>query len=246
VNLILFEEDERDCPLQKRDPRAIHLIKTLRKKAGDEFDAGILDGKRGKGRITRIFDDGRLLFSLNLTEFPPPRLPLTVAVGFPRPIQTRRLLRDLSSMGVSAVHLVCCELSDKNYLKTTLLEDGGARAALIEGASQSRDTTLPQIAVFSSLKKWLEDGGLNAYPKANRIACDNVEPEGIFGAVRGGCPAALAIGPERGWSDRERPQFESAGFKRLSLGCRALRTETACIAAVAALGLLSSYGQNGV
>ncbi|MDR1149375.1 MAG: 16S rRNA (uracil(1498)-N(3))-methyltransferase [Spirochaetaceae bacterium] len=246
MNLILFEEDERDLPLQKRDPRAIHLVKTLHKKAGDEFDAGILGGKRGKGRITQVFDDGRLLFSLNLTEFPPPRLPVTVAVGFPRPIQTRRLLRDLSSMGVSAVHLVCCELSDKNYLKTTLLEDGGARAALIEGASQSRDTTLPQIAVFSSLKEWLEDGGVNECPEASRIACDNVEPEGVLGGVQNACPAALAIGPERGWSDRERLQFRNAGFKRLSLGCRALRTETACIAAIAALGVLSSYEQSSV
>jgi RsmE family RNA methyltransferase len=42
----------------------------------------------------------------------------------------------------------------------------------------------------------------------------------------------LAIGPERGWSDRERGLLEGEGFSRLSLGSRALRTETACIAAV--------------
>jgi RsmE family RNA methyltransferase len=42
----------------------------------------------------------------------------------------------------------------------------------------------------------------------------------------------LAIGPERGWSDRERQLFAAAGFTRLSLGPRALRTETACTAAL--------------
>jgi RsmE family RNA methyltransferase len=141
-------------------------------------------------------------------------------------------------MGVEAVHLVACELSDKNYLKTTLLSDGGARAALIEGAVQARDTTLPRLDVFSSLKDWLEkmpapmsaDGGINL------IACDNVEPDGGFGdeALSPG-PAILAIGPERGWSDMERRQLSAAGFKRLSLGTRALRTETACAAAVSAL-----------
>jgi RsmE family RNA methyltransferase len=41
----------------------------------------------------------------------------------------------------------------------------------------------------------------------------------------------LAIGSERGWSDYERDLLEEAGFLRLSLGSRALRTETACIAA---------------
>jgi RsmE family RNA methyltransferase len=41
----------------------------------------------------------------------------------------------------------------------------------------------------------------------------------------------LAIGPERGWSDRERDLLEDSGFLRMSLGRRALRTETACVAA---------------
>ncbi|MDR0998457.1 MAG: RsmE family RNA methyltransferase [Treponema sp.] len=41
----------------------------------------------------------------------------------------------------------------------------------------------------------------------------------------------MAIGPERGWSDRERDLLEKAGFLRLSLGKRAMRTETACVAA---------------
>jgi RsmE family RNA methyltransferase len=40
-----------------------------------------------------------------------------------------------------------------------------------------------------------------------------------------------AVGSERGWSDRERDILEDAGFTRLSMGSRALRTETACIAA---------------
>jgi RsmE family RNA methyltransferase len=46
-------------------------------------------------------------------------------------------------------------------------------------------------------------------------------------------PTVLAIGPERGWSDRERDLLEGAGFLRLSMGKRALRTETACVVAAA-------------
>jgi RsmE family RNA methyltransferase len=237
VNLILFEEDEFGKPLGKGDSRAAHLVKTLRKNAGDEFDAGVLGGKRGKGRIERV-EGGEVFFSLMLTEMPPPRLPVTVTAGFPRPIQTRRLLRDLSSMGVGAINLACCELGDKNYLKTTLLTDGGARAALIEGAVQARDTALPRLAVFPSLRAWLEEA---AYADGGRlIACDNAEPQGcLYDEPRGGGPVVLAIGPERGWSDRERLQLEVAGFKRLSLGSRALRVETACVAAVAAVQIIN-------
>jgi RsmE family RNA methyltransferase len=234
VNLILFEENEAGLPLGKRDARAVHLVKVLRKKEGDEFDAGVLGGKRGKGMIERFGDDGAIFFSLALTELPPARLPVTVAAGFPRPIQARRLLRDLTSMGVCGIDLIGCELCDRNYLKTTLVTDGGARSALIEGAVQSRDTLLPRLSVYPSLAAWLKAVSLPAGGEADLIACDNAAPCGRLGEDRGaGRSAVIAVGPERGWSDRERRQFLEAGFRLMSLGSRALRTETACIAAVA-------------
>jgi 16S rRNA U1498 N3-methylase RsmE len=40
----------------------------------------------------------------------------------------------------------------------------------------------------------------------------------------------LAVGPEGGWNDFERRLLESRGFRRISLGPRTLRTDTACIA----------------
>jgi RsmE family RNA methyltransferase len=61
---------------------------------------------------------------------------------------------------------------------------------------------------------------------------DNVRPEGAFSHLNPGKrPIVLAIGPERGWSENEREMLEEAGFLRLSMGIRALRTETACVAA---------------
>ncbi|MES2857822.1 MAG: 16S rRNA (uracil(1498)-N(3))-methyltransferase [Pseudomonadota bacterium] len=49
----------------------------------------------------------------------------------------------------------------------------------------------------------------------------------------------LAIGPEGGWSPRDREQLLAAGFEGLRLGPRILRTETAGIAAIAALQALA-------
>ena len=45
----------------------------------------------------------------------------------------------------------------------------------------------------------------------------------------------IAIGPEGGWSPRDRQQLGEAGFQGLQLGPRILRTETAGLAAIAAL-----------
>ena len=256
MNLILFESHELGKALPRRDGRTIHLLKTLHKKAGDAFEAGILDGQRGSGRIEKINLDGSILFSLQAHETPPPRIPVRLAAGFPRPIQIRRLLRDLSNLGLEAIDLVGSELGEKSYRDTKLLEDGGARAALIEGAVQARDTTIPVLSVFARLEDWLRErpwdrppaggdtGLINARPIPLLIAADNVRPEGTMSRLSPAKrPAVLAVGSERGWSDRERDLLEAAGFLRLSLGSRALRTETACVAA--AILVMEKIGELG-
>lgn len=49
-------------------------------------------------------------------------------------------------------------------------------------------------------------------------------------------PAALAIGPEGGWTDDELAAAREAGFAEASLGENILRTETAVLSAMAILG----------
>jgi RsmE family RNA methyltransferase len=241
LNIILFEPHEIGKTLSRLDERAVHLLKVLRKRVGDTFEAGVLGGNRGTGLIENIRLDG-VVFSLNLRENPPPRLPVSVGVGFPRPRQVRRLLRDLSNLGVSAIDLIGTDLGEKSYRDTKMLTDGGVRAALIEGAVQARDTRIPELSVYQTMDEWLferpwdkifQDSGKirSAFPIL--VAADNVRPEGTFSRLNPlGRPLVIAIGSERGWSDRERGELENAGFIRLSMGSRALRTETACVAAV--------------
>lgn len=262
MNIILFDETEIGKPLPRRDERTLHLLKVLRKKAGDSFEAGILGGCRGLGRVDAVKLDGSVTYSLDLREEPPPRYPVRVAVGFPRPIQIRRLLRDLSNLGIEAVDLTGTELGEKSYRDTKLFGDGGARAALIEGAVQAGDTVIPALSVYPSLEDWLAErpwetprqtippiGGGELSPRKTKspwsvytgsginrspllIALDNIRPEGALALLSAlGQRLVLAVGSERGWSDRERELLEEAGFLRLSMGNRVMRTETACVAA---------------
>jgi 16S rRNA (uracil1498-N3)-methyltransferase len=57
-------------------------------------------------------------------------------------------------------------------------------------------------------------------------------------AVQGGNRFVLAAGPEAGFDEREEVAFLKAGFEPVSLGPRVLRTETAALAALAALSAL--------
>jgi len=250
VNIILFKAAEIGKPLARRDERTIHLLKVLHKKAGDTFEAGVLGGSLGLGRIESIRLDGSVVYSLDLHEKPPEHFPIRIAVGFPRPIQIKRLLRDLSNLGLEAVDLIGTELGEKSYRDTKLFADGGAKAALVEGAVQARDTTIPALSVYDSLEDWLADRpwekpppdksdgtgslhigtGIHRFPLL--VALDNVRPDGTFSLLSAyGRAMVLAVGSERGWSDREREELERASFVRLSMGGRAMRTETACVSA---------------
>jgi RsmE family RNA methyltransferase len=237
VYIILFEEHELGHNLPRRDERTIHLLKVLHKKAGDEFEAGILGGLKGTGKIEKINFDGSVFVTVKATEPPAPRLRLRMAVSFVRPIQLRRIFRDLSSIGVSAIDLVGADMGEKSYRDTKLLIDGGAHAALVEGAVQARDTIIPAVNVFDNLDSWLNDCPWRKTDNMRiplLVAADNVRAEGSFFHLSvTSRPMVVAIGPERGWSDRERDLFEKAGFLRMSIGSRALRTETACTAAAA-------------
>jgi RsmE family RNA methyltransferase len=262
VNIILFDPAEIGKPLPRRDERTLHLLKVLHKKAGDSFEAGIIGGNRGQGCIDSVRLDGTILYSLNLKEEAPPRYPIRIAVGFPRPIQIRRLLRDLSNLGLEAVDLIGTELGEKSYRDTKLLTDGGARAALIEGAVQARDTRIPALSAYEKMEDWLAErpwerpsersaektwsrySSVNLSRPPILIALDNVRSEGSFALLSAlGQSMVLVIGSERGWSDSERDEFEKAGFLRLSMGERAMRTETACVAAaVLALEKIGALG----
>jgi RsmE family RNA methyltransferase len=236
VNIILFEENEFGHNLSRSDERTIHLLKVLHKKIGDTFEAGIIDGMRGAGKIEKINFDGSIFVSVNAGEPPPPRLCLRMAVAFVRPIQLKRILRDLSNIGVSSIDIISAELGEKSYRSTKLFNEGGAHTALLEGAVQARDTRLPALEVYESLDNWLTARPWEKTEKRIPLlfSMDNVKPEGSFFNISPSIrPAVIAVGPERGWSDRERELFEKSGFHRLSIGNRALRTETACVVSAA-------------
>jgi RsmE family RNA methyltransferase len=237
VNIVLFEEHELGHNLSRRDERTIHLLKVLHKKPGDVFEAGILGGLCGTGRIEKINFDGSVFVTVQTDKQPPPKMKLRIAVSFASPKKLRRKFKDLSNMGVSAIDLIGTDLGEKSYRDTKLIKDGGARQALIEGAVQARDTILPVLDVYENLDSWLSE---RSWEKTGSqrvsllIAMDNVRTEGsFFNITTTSRPVVIAIGPERGWSDREREIFEKAGFLRMSMGSRSLRTETACVAAAA-------------
>jgi 16S rRNA (uracil1498-N3)-methyltransferase len=228
VNIILFRASEVELPLPRRDARARHILTVLRRGAGETFDAGLLGGARGKATLVSIEEDClRLSFAWN--EVPPPLCALTLLIGLPRPQTARDILREATTLGVGALHFVRTEKGETSYADSALWRSGEWEECVISGAAQAFCTRLPEVTHGRTLAE-----AIGALPANHaRIALDNYEASGPLLVPRSGEPVALAIGAERGWSAAERAFLRHHGFGLAHLGPRVLRTETACIAAIA-------------
>ncbi|MGL4987335.1 MAG: RsmE family RNA methyltransferase, partial [Treponemataceae bacterium] len=176
MNRILFTQNEIDKPLSRADNRAQHCIKVLQKKEGDDFEAGIINGNAGIATITTI-DNENMHFTFKSDEQKNmPLEPLSLIIGFPRPIQLKRILRDCGTFGVQAIHLAGTQLGEKSYLKSNMITSGEAQRALLDGVIQSKGTFLPQLFIHKSLEECLESLALDTLQKAKRIVFDTENP----------------------------------------------------------------------
>lgn len=232
MNIILFRPHEVELPLPRHDPRAGHILDVLRRRAGDTFDAGLINGPRGRGTLVAVNPDS-LTLSFAWTEAAPPLNPLHLLIGLPRPQTARDILRDATTLGVAALHFVRSERGEASYAGSKLWQSGEWERHVIAGAEQAFCTRLPEVTHGRALAEVLA-----ALPvDSARLALDNYEAPAALATcdLPGRAAAVLALGPERGWSAGERGQLRAAGCALVHLGPRVLRTETACVAAIALL-----------
>lgn len=237
MNLILFARDELGRPLAAADERARHVRDVLKRKPGEPFDLGVIDGPRGKGRVEAIGTDGGVTFSIELGAEPPPLAPLHLVIGLPRPQTAKKILNEATALGVAALHFVVTERTEPGYAQSTLWRGGEWRTHAIEGAQQAFCTRLPRVTAGRTLAEAITDVGELA--GAARLALDNYEAGAALGAVAlpdaASAPLVAALGPERGWGPKDRDALRAAGFTLVHLGERVLRVETATVATIAIL-----------
>lgn len=220
-----------------KDSRGQHLIKVLHKKAGDTFTCGVIGGMAGTATILKI-ENEQIEFSFKAETEGKKLFPLSMIIGFPRPIQLKRLLRDMAALGVESVHLCATELTEKSYLDSDLAKTDAGYQMLLDGTVQAGSTHIPELVIHKSLKECLEkiDKSCSLY------ALDNISPVCSLSEEIKKVPekAVAAIGSERGWTDKERKMLVDAGFVLLGMGSRIMRTETA--ATVSASIILGAMG----
>lgn len=180
MNIILLREEELsdgNFSFAKTDERFLHIKKVLKLGVGSVFKAGIINGEKGAAEITSFSDElltARFIVSDkagggdDVSALPPIRLIL----GFPRPIQLRRILRDVAGLGIEALYLTGTELGEKSYLQADIATETEIERLLIDGCSQAGDTHIPKVYRAYSVRHFFDRYGDDIRPDHLRAALD--------------------------------------------------------------------------
>lgn len=211
-----------------------HVRSVLRSEPGAELRVGVLNGPKGMGRVRTIGPDCIELDCVFDAE-PPPRPRIDLLLALPRPKVMKRLWAQLAALGVGRVIITNAARVERNYFDTHVLDPAFYTPLLREGLQQAQDTWLPAVRVHRRFKPLVEreldtlsDAALRLV--AHPSAMQRLEP---LARDAGQTRVLLAIGPEGGWIPYELDLLTERGFHPVTLGSRILRSDTACVAALA-------------
>jgi RsmE family RNA methyltransferase len=243
MNIILIHHHEPDAAgrVCLTGNRAEHIRSVLKSTPGKELRIGLLNGPLGRGVVERIHG-GEVVLKCEFDGKTPSRPAVDLLLALPRPKVMKRLWAQLAALGVGRIILTNAEKVERCYFDCHVLEPDFYNERLIEGLQQAGDTLLPEVQIVRQLKPFLEDDLDTIFPASgSRLLADPSGVHNIFKCMGKPPPrrSCLAVGPEGGWTPYELELFAAHGFKTFSAGQRILRADTACVALLSLLTLLS-------
>lgn len=232
-------EDAGDGRLVLRAEEAHHARRVLRLAEGAAVVCFDGRGTVWRGEISGYEGERAIVAPIESTYEAPPALRVTLAQGVVKGDRMDLVVQKATELGAARIVPL-----QTDHSEVRLSGDRAARRAdrwrriTVEAAKQCERAWLPELAEPATV-----DDALEAH---DGVAVAFVERDGMparAGLAALDTPGAITVfvGPEGGWSDRERSRFAALAVPRLSLGRSILRAETAAIAALAvvtfALGL---------
>lgn len=214
---------------------AVHLSRVLRIGIGDTCTLFNGDGHDYPARVVAV-GKRELRVMVGQPSMVSCESPLRIVLlqGIARGEKMDLIMQKATELGVAGIHPITSQRSEVK-LDQARAEKRLAHwsAVVIAACEQSGRAVVPPVTPPVSLVE-----ALVALPKNDRQRLI-LDPDGALAfsdmRIDSSESLTLAIGPEGGWSDDDRRQFQQMGFQGLRLGPRILRTETAGLAAIAAL-----------
>lgn len=225
MNILLLPKGSAEC-VTITDPTVIrHLRQTLQSQVGDTLKVGRCHGNLGNATISLLSDTQLVLSDIVCDAAPPAKLPLTVVLALPRPKVLRRLILDMTAMGVTELYLVNSCRSEKSYWQSPLLNN--IDDYIQEGLQQACDTIPLQVHVKKRLKPFAEDELPMVIVGKQAIIAHPYAEQALTSVWQAAKPSVLVIGAEGGFIPYEVEMFCRMGCRAAHMGTRILRTENA-------------------
>ena len=230
--------------LRLPDEAAAHLLRVLRLREGDacvlfngdgyDYDARVVAADKRGGEV-------EVLAQRAVDNESPLRIVLVQ--GIARGEKMDLILQKATELGVARIVPVDAERTEVRLEGGRLAKRVAHWQAVVTSAcGQCGRARVPELDAPVDLST-IASRVADAAPRLSLDPGGQHTLAGLSASVQPATTVALAIGPEGGWSPRDRERLRAAGFEGLRLGPRILRTETAGLAAIAALQAL--YGDLG-
>lgn len=211
-----------------------HLLRVMRLAIGDGCVLFNGDGRDVTARVVAADRRGAevaLLAEATVDTESPLRLGLLQ--GIARGEKMDLILQKATELGVHGIAPVSSDRSEVRLdVERAAKRLAHWRSVVAAACGQCGRARLPDVAAPVAL-----EAALRALPAGTqRLLLDPAATEAVADLSPPGAEGILlAVGPEGGWSPRDRMLLDGAGFGAVHLGPRILRTETAGLAAIAAL-----------
>ena len=238
MNLVLLAESELlGGRISLTDARRTHMLEVLGCKVGSTVRAGVIEGGIGALRVLEIEDRALVCEFEEDTPAPEPSR-VDILLCMPRPKVLQRLLPSLAQLGIRRLMIANAWRVERFYFDAHILLESHFRPLLLEGLSQARDTRMPELTLHRSFAWLLRTELSERVPeRAIRLYADPGAALSVRDALRDAnaneARVVVALGPEGGFTDRERNELEEAGFVAVGMSERALKSEVATIALLA-------------
>ena len=214
---------------------AHHLGRVLRAQPGQLYE--LSDGRQVRlARVENVTRDKVYFALLDSIPAHPPTLDVTLLLSVVKFDAFEWALEKATELGVAAIVPLAAARSEKALLAAAPKRAERWNKILLESSQQSRRLRIPTLQPVAQPQLAFSAMGDGA---VRIILSEQPQAPPLRKVLEGQQPAtqqaALAIGPEGGWTDPEFAAAKSAQFREASLGPQILRTETAVIATLAAI-----------
>jgi 16S rRNA (uracil1498-N3)-methyltransferase len=221
--------------LRGSDARKIRAV--LRMRDGDEIE--LFDSAAQRFRARLMLDDRAV--TARVVEVYPQQLraPLriTVAQAVPKGAKMDFIVEKLTELGVAAIVPMNSERSIGRVSESKIER---WRRLARSAAAQCGRADVPPVAEPAQFSHVVESsGGYDRFIMPWELSEARPLRELLPELLRDARTALIAIGPEGGFSHAEADAAEATGAQLVSLGRRILRTETAALALVAMMNLVT-------